>query len=211
VSAPAGPGADAAAGPLRVLVHYDFASSICYVAHRVMQRMAPFLDELGVALDWSPLDLSRMGPFRPGARVPEERRANAARVADELGVAVRVPAVWPDARALGTAALLAEARGREASFRERAFSAVFEEGRRPEAAAEVAALGRELGLDLGAEDLAAAREALEARTDAAREAMVTGVPTFMLGSWPFGGIQTEETMRHVLTRFARRARERALA
>ena len=36
----------------------------------------------------------------------------------------------------------------------------------------------------------------------------TGVPTFMLESWPFGGIQNEETMRSILTRFAVKQRER---
>jgi predicted DsbA family dithiol-disulfide isomerase len=53
------------------------------------------------------------------------------------------------------------------------------------------------------------REALASlavATERAREEQVTGVPTFMLGAWPFGGIQNDDTMLRVLERFARKAR-----
>ena len=39
--------------------------------------------------------------------------------------------------------------------------------------------------------------------------MVSGVPTFMLDSWPFGGIQEDDTMVSILTRYAERKRQRA--
>ena len=35
---------------------------------------------------------------------------------------------------------------------------------------------------------------------------MSGVPTFMLGAWPFGGIQSDDTMLRVLERFATKAR-----
>ena len=41
-------------------------------------------------------------------------------------------------------------------------------------------------------------------TDEAREAEITGVPTFQLGGWPLGGIQSDETMRAILARWAAR-------
>jgi predicted DsbA family dithiol-disulfide isomerase len=193
--------------PLRVRVHYDFASTLCYVAHRALERLAAPIAALGVELAWTPLDLARLaGPWRAGAEVDEQRRANAARVAAELGVPVRVPRVWPDGRSLGAAALLAEPLGRGASWRERAFSAVFEEGRLAVGAAEAAGLAAELGLALSREAIEAARAALDAATESAREEQVTGVPTFMLGAWPFGGIQGDDTMLRVLARFAEKAR-----
>lgn len=193
---------------LRVRVHYDFASTLCYVAHRALARIGGPIEALGIELVWTPLDLTRLvGGWRAGAEIGELRRGNAARVAAELGVPVRVPHVWPAVRALGAAALLAEARGRGASWRERAFSAVFEEGRialDPEAAAR---LGRELALDLAPAVIEEAQAALERATERAREEQVSGVPTFMLGAWPFGGIQSDDTMLRVLERFARKARE----
>jgi predicted DsbA family dithiol-disulfide isomerase len=192
----------------RVRVHYDFASTLCYVAHRALAKLEAKVAALGVELAWTPLDLARLAaPWRAGAEVDALRRANAARVAEELGVPVRVPRVWPDGRALGAAALLADPLGRSASWRERAFTAVFEEGRLAVAADEAARLAGEIGLALSPAAVREALAALELATEGAREEQVTGVPTFMLGAWPFGGIQSEDTMLRVLERFARRARE----
>ncbi|HEU4428256.1 MAG TPA: DsbA family protein [Myxococcota bacterium] len=192
---------------VHVRVHYDFASSLCYVAHRVMQRMRAQLDALDLALEWSPLDLARLvGPYRAGAEISAARRENAQRVANELGVALSVPRVWPDSGAANAAALCAERAGRGESWRERAFTAVFEESRLALDDDDVLALARELELPLDVRDLARGRRELELKTELAREEQVSGVPTFMLGAWPFGGIQTEDTMQRVLERFARKLR-----
>ena len=191
----------------QVRVHYDFASTLCYVAHRLMQRMAPDLVELGVELAWSPLDLSSLTGWPRDASVPEPRRANAARVARELGVEVSVPRTWPDSRWANAAALVVDAAGdedRSAAWRERVFSAVFEERRSPIDAAAVASLGRELGFTLAEDALRTAREALPARTREAAAEEVSGVPTFMLDTWAFGGIQSQETMRSIFERWVRR-------
>jgi predicted DsbA family dithiol-disulfide isomerase len=193
--------------PLEVRVHYDFASTLCYVAHRALAKLAEPIASLGLALRWTPLDLTRLvGPHRAGAPIDELRRGNAARVAEELGVAVRVPRVWPDARALGAAALLAEPLGRGESWRERAFSAVFEEGLLEADAEAAARLARDLSLELAPSAIEDALATLDLRTEEARAEQVTGVPTFMLGTWPFGGIQSDDTMLRVLERFARKAR-----
>jgi predicted DsbA family dithiol-disulfide isomerase len=127
-------------------------------------------------------------------------------VAEQLAVPVRVPRLWPDVRALGATALLAEAWGRGPGWRERAFSAVFEEGRLALDAAAAARLAGELGLALAPDAIEDELTALDRATERAREELVTGVPTFMLGSWPFGGIQSDDTMLRVLERFAIRAR-----
>ena len=114
---------------LRVPVHYDFASSLCYVAHRVMQRLAPELEALGIELVWSPVDVAhRIGPIR-GAGIAPAVRANAARVAAELGVDLRMPAHWIDSRPALCGALLSERAERGAGFREAAWRAVYEHGR----------------------------------------------------------------------------------
>lgn len=198
---------DGAPATLRVRVHYDFASSLCYVTHRVMQRMDAALAELGIVLAWTPLDLGRLvGPYRAGAEIPEARRENARRVASDLGVPLDVPRIWPDSSALNAAAFAAERAGRGATWRERAFTALFEEHALALDDAGVLALAREIELPLGAGDLARGRRELEVKTELAREEQVTGVPTFMLGTWPFGGIQSEETMQHVLGRYVRKLR-----
>lgn len=199
-----------AAQALRVRVHYDFASTLCYVAHRALARIAEPIAALGIEFAWTPLDLTRLvGGRLPGAEIGELRRSNAARVAEELGVPVQAPRVWPDVRALGAAALLAEPLGRGASWRERAFCAVFEEHRLVLDAADATRLARELALELAPAAIEAALAELDLATARARQEFVTGVPTFMLGAWPFGGIQSDDTMLRVLERFAQKARESA--
>ncbi len=190
-----------------VPVHYDFASTICYVAHRVMERVAGELDELGVELRWEPVDLAALMGWRVGGKVEGLRRDNALRVAQELGVPVRMPTRWTDSRpAMAVALTLADTK-REPTWRERVWSAIYEEGRDPSEGAEVERLANELGLDLDRGGLRDSEARLEERTRAAAEAGVNALPCFMLAGLPFGGIQEDATMLSFLGRFAKRARE----
>ena len=193
---------------LRVPVYYDFASSLCYVAHRVMERLAGPLDELGIELAWTPLDLTRLAGFGRGAPVEGPRRANALRVAQELGVPVRMPACWMDSREANAVGLALAAAGspREPTWRERVFSAIHEEGRSLDEPGAVARLAGDLGLAVDPLLSAGALDALERETARARDDEVTGVPTFMLDGWPLGGIQEEPTMLSLLSRWATRRR-----
>ena len=173
----------------RVVIYYDFASSLCYVADRVMERMAPVLEELALELRWRPLDLTMLSHWRRGDEMREPARANTARVARELDVVLRIPSHWMDSRGALAVALRLAGSEREPTWRERVWSAVYEEG-------------RELDLDLDSLLDARALEAVEVETTLATEANVSGVPTFMLGEWPLGGIQDEQTMRSVFRRYA---------
>jgi 2-hydroxychromene-2-carboxylate isomerase len=196
---------------LVVPVHYDFASALCYVAHRTTARLAAFLAETALELRWTPIELGRLTGWRGGAPVPEPRRRNVLRVAEELGVPLRLPAVWTDAREAAALAIALEGGPAEAVWRERVFSAVFEEGRDVGEPGAALGLAGELGLRVSDAELRAACAELERRTERAAADEVSGVPTFMLGRWPLGGIQDDATMCHLLGRFARRAREGALA
>lgn len=197
---------------LRVPVLYDFASLICYVAHRTMARMQRDLDELGIALDWSPIDLTRISGWSRGATLEGPRRANALRVAADLEVPARAPRVWMDSRPASAVALGLAGTPREPAWRERVFSAIYEEGRSLDDAGALDALdalGRDLGFDAAALCTALRLDAVREATDAARRAEVTGVPTFMLDQWAFGGIQEVATMRSLLGRWADVKRRRA--
>lgn len=194
--------------PVVVPVLYDFASTLCYVAHRVVGRLDTELAALGIALDWQPVDLARLaGGWRRGAAIPAARRRNVERAAQELGVAVRVPETWPDSRPLLAAARLAEAAGIGAAFRSRVWeTCAAGDGAAdgPTARAHAAACG----LVLTPADLAASARRVEADTRAAACAGVAGVPTFRLGDWPMTGIQDDATMRAVLARYAERVSAR---
>jgi predicted DsbA family dithiol-disulfide isomerase len=188
---------------LTIPVHYDFASTICFVAHRVLESMHDDLDAMGVALEWRPIDVSAIAGWRRGMRVEGRRRDNALRVAAELGVAVRMPGVWLDSRPAHNVALALGRSEKQAAWRERVWSAAFEEARDIGAPGEVQRLAADVGLD--ARELADLEDfsRLEAATEAAREAEVIGVPTFAVG-FPLGGIQDPATMRLLFQRWVDR-------
>ena len=180
----------------RVRVYFDFASTLCYVAHRVFGAMAAELDALGVALDWLPLDLAGLLGWPRGVevapRAARQRRAGSRRRA----ASCRRPAparIWPRlARRELAAALVARARP---APRPRSASACSGAPRSRSAAtldapgASSAGFARDLGAtSLEPRALARARDELEFRTRIAAEEDVTGVPTLMLDDFPFGGI-----------------------
>ena len=194
---------DAMRQPIRVPVYYDFASTLCYVAHRVAARLDADLEELGIELLWTPLDLAGLLRIQRGAEILPARRENAARVARELHVPVTVPRLWMDSRpALSVAVALGDST-RAATWRERVWTEVYETGG---ALDEALAWADELDVSISSAELEHAGRRLETTTHEASAAMVTGVPTFMLGEWAFGGIQEVSTMRSVLSRFAERRR-----
>jgi predicted DsbA family dithiol-disulfide isomerase len=189
---------------LTIAVHYDFASTICFVAHRVLERMRSDLDEMGARLDWRPVDLSAITGWRRGMVVEGPRRENALRVAAELDVPVKMPGVWLDSRPAHAVALALSGEV-EASWRERVWTAAFEEARDIGAPDEVDRLAADLGIELQGlvdpHDFAR----LGALTEAAREAEVIGVPTFHVG-FPLGGIQDPATMRLLFQRWVDKQR-----
>jgi predicted DsbA family dithiol-disulfide isomerase len=188
-----------------ITVHYDFASTICFVAHRVLERMSDDLEAMGVALDWRPLDLVGITGWRRGVVVEGPRRQNALRVAAELGVSVRMPPAWLDSRPAHAVALALAGGPKEAAWRERVWSAVFEEGRDIGAGGEVARLAADLAIDVQALGNVGDFTPLEAETAAACAADVTGVPTFHIG-FPLGGIQEPDTMKLLFQRWVDRTR-----
>jgi len=191
---------------LQVPVHYDVASTLCYVAHRTLPRLATSLLEIGVQLEWSPLDLAALLGWRRGEAVVGRRRENALAVAEDFGIRVRMPTHWIDSRRAMAFGLTLQEPEAETSWRERIFSAVFEEARPIERDDDLAPLARELGLTLDTAAIDHRLEQIAERTEQAREAEITGVPTFQLGAWPLGGIQSEETMLSILSRWATRQR-----
>ena len=188
---------------LQIPVHNDLSSTICFVAHRVLQAMQLDLDAMGVALEWRPIDVSSIAGWRRGMRVDGPRRENALRVAAELGVEVLMPGIWLDSRPAHLVSLSLIRSAKEPAWRERVWSAVFEEARDIGAPGEVERLAADIGLE--PRDLPDLENfsRLEAATEAARETEVIGVPTFHVG-FPLGGIQDPATMKLLFQRWVDR-------
>jgi len=94
-----------AADLVPIPVYYDFASALCWVAHRVVDRMQGAFEGLGLEPRWRPVDLTRLSGWRRGRPIEGVSRQNALRVSEELEVPLRLPGYWIDSRAASAVAL----------------------------------------------------------------------------------------------------------
>ena len=191
---------------LQVPVYYDFASSLCYIAHRVLGRLAEDWAALDLELRWVPLDLTRLTHWERGAPLEGTGRENVCRVSDELQVPLRIPAQWIDSRrAMGVALALSDS-NQEKAWRERVWTAIYEEGIDLSTPGHFERIASDLGLDTDRLGDPGWTDALEETTRQAHRSGVTGVPTLMFDEWPLGGIHPDATMQSMLRRFAARKR-----
>ncbi len=209
--------------PLEVFVYYDFASSLSYVAHRVLRRIDRELAAERIELRWKAIDLTGIGRFQRGRLLDPERRRSLIEVATALDVELDPPARWPDSRLAGEVALtldLAIDRGLDPSveqeWRRGVFSAFYELGERDDPDRQADAVERLFGEFEGRghfgkrgvaslDDLSAGRR-LAAATSSAVAAGVEGAPTLMFDAFPLCGIHDESTMLGMIQRYARRRR-----
>ena len=197
--------------PLEVFVYYDFASSLSYVAQRVLARIDEQLEAERVDLRWKAIDLTGVGNFQRGRLLDPARRQSLLRVAAALDVDLDPPARWPDSRLAGEVAVILDARVDrgldstvEREWREAAFAAYYEE--RADIETLLRDFERHASFPIGdAADLAVGRR-LAAATRSAVAAGVEGAPTLMLDVFPLCGIHDEETMLGMIRRYARRRR-----
>jgi predicted DsbA family dithiol-disulfide isomerase len=177
---------------------------LSFVAHRVLGTVDAAIADLDIELAWHPIDLTRITGWRRGEPLDADRRVQVQSIAAGLGVPVRMPPTWLDSRPAGAVALALENAAAEATWRERIWTAAFEEGRDAGDASEIERLARDINIDVAA--LAPSTDALAAETRGAQERGVTAVPTLLLGDWPMPGIQDAETMLALLGRYVARRR-----
>lgn len=188
----------------KITVYYDFASALCYVAHQMMKRMAPDLASLELELLWRPLDLTLLSSVRRGDRMIGPGRANSQRVVDELKVPTQLPEYWMDSRPAHALIVALEGKPEEAECRERIFARVFEAGEPLDQGTWLAEFADEYSVPRDELSSLRAFDRIEFRTLEAKERQVSGIPSFLLGEWPFTGIQEIETMRSIFSRYVTR-------
>ena len=203
--------------PLEVFVYYDFASSLSYVAHRVLARIDEELAEERIELRWKAIDLTGIGRFQRGRLLDAERRRSLIEVASALKVELDPPARKPDSRLAGEVALALDTaidRGLdpavEREWRQAAFAAFYEQVAAADAVEQLFRNFERRG-HFGThgvaslDDLAAGRR-LAVATRSAAAAGVEGAPTLMFDAFPLCGIHDEATMLGMIQRYARRRR-----
>jgi len=170
---------------------FDYASPWAYLADRLRPRLLP-----GVTVELSPIYLRGLPAFSQGLPYGAEKlryiMQDLGRCAQHHGIAVRPPSVFPinGLYALRGALWCREQGGLDA-FHEAVFHATWRDDRNVADRAVLTEIARECGLD--AQAFAAGIEsddiknALKARTAAALERGVFGVPTFIVGAQLFWG------------------------
>jgi len=192
--------------PVVIPVYFDYASSLCYIAWRIAERLEAALD---IEMRWRPLSIAAQYPrWEYGSLIGGDTRAKIERVAEETGVALRIPERWIDSRAALEGAAFAEGYDCITAYHREVFAAVYEGTADIGDRRVLVHIAERVGLPMEefAQSLATRRVALQiaANLEEARRYGVTGYPTFLLGEFPLTGIQPFETMRLLFQRHIER-------
>jgi predicted DsbA family dithiol-disulfide isomerase len=187
-------------------VYYDFASTLCYVAHRVLSGIADEVEDLGVELEWRPIDLTMAAPWSRGDSFNEEVRSAVRETGMALGLDVEMPDPWLDSRPASLIALRAPSAGAESRWRHEVFDSIFER-KTTELTPEMLGLAQRLVGDDALPDEDKGFVYVEESTREALALGVTGVPTILLDNWLFGGVYDPESMLSILRQLSEKYRE----
>ena len=187
-------------------LYYDFASTLCYVAHRVLSGVEDKIEEIGVELEWRPIDLTMAAPWNRGDSFAEDVRTAVRNTARALDVDVEMPDPWLDSRPAALVALSTPDDAAERRWRRAVFETFFER-RVPTMTPELTELAREVA---GFELIPEGETAYGIVEESTREAFglgVTGVPAIVLHNWLFGGIYDGDSMVAVLRQLSQQYRD----
>ena len=191
---------------VRIRVYYDFASTLCYVAHRVLSRIEQEIADLGVELEWRPIDLTMAAPWDRGDSFRPDIRAAVHNTGIALGIDVEMPDPWLDSRPASQVALCLRTPADEARWRRAVFDTFFDR-KTPRLTPDLLRLARDL---TGLEAIPDQEQGFERVEECTREAIalgVTGVPSFLLDNWLFGGVYDDELMVSILRQLSTQYRE----
>ncbi|NOT56810.1 MAG: thioredoxin domain-containing protein [Deltaproteobacteria bacterium] len=191
-----------------VPIYYDYASSLCYIAKKVMDQLH---GQLEIDLLWKGVQITRRHEgWKNGEMIGDEAKGKIFRVARETGVTLRVPDHWLDSSYALEGAEFAKAHNRFAPYHDAIFSAVFEGGQDIGDLPTLLRIAERVGLSPKELDAALRDGTFTSRVkeseEEARTFQVVGYPTFMLGAFPLIGIQPAETMRLLIQRYVEKAR-----
>ena len=128
---------------VKIRLYYDFASTLCYIAHKVLSGVETEIADLGVELEWRPIDLTMAAPWNRGDSFAEQVRTAVHNTGITLGVDVEMPDPWLDSRPASDVALSAPSASTEARWRYEVFDSIFER-KTPELTPELVELAKEL-------------------------------------------------------------------
>jgi predicted DsbA family dithiol-disulfide isomerase len=184
-------------------IFYDYASTLCYIAWRIVRELEP---ELGFETVWKGVPIAlRDHRAKPGHTLGELERRKVLMVAAETGIAVVPPDPWIDSIAALEGAEIAREAGVFRDYHDAVFRAAFEERADIAAFKVLESIAVRAGVDAAKFRAQMKSRAMAPRIEAYRreadEFSALGYPTFILGDYPLIGIQPIATMRQVMARF----------
>ena len=190
-------------GPLVIPIYFDYASTLCYVAWRIVRELEA---QMGFEALWKGVPIRlRDNRTRPGNALGPIERMKVMNVIAETGIQVVPPDRWIDSEAALMGSELARDAMKFPQYHEGIFRAAFEDGRDISQVGVIAAVAEAAGLDHRRFENDLLARTTESRIAANREEAdrfsALGYPTFILGDFPLTGIQPKETMRLLLQRF----------
>ncbi len=194
---------------VKIPVYYDYASSLSYIAKRVMEQLA---GQLAVELLWKGVNIARRHQgWKNGEMIGDEARGKIIRIARETGVPLRIPAKWLDSAYALEAAEFAKDHHLFPAYHEAVFIAAFEAEQDIGTLPVLLGVAEQVGLPVAELEQSLQSGELTKRVQATEQEAATfgivGYPAFLLGEFPLIGIQPAETMRLLLRRYEERARE----
>ena len=187
-------------------IYFDYASTLCYVAWRIVSQLERELDFTAL---WKGVPIAlRNYRTRPGLPLGPLELGRIRNVAAETGIAVEPPARWLDTDKALQGSELARESGAFAAYHDAVFAAAFERCADIGNLDLLSAIAARAGLDRARfrDDLERGRMAarIAANKAEADRFSALGYPSFILGDFPLTGIQPIESMRMLLARFLER-------
>ncbi len=187
-------------------VYFDYASTLCYIAWRIVSDLERELDFEAL---WKGVPISMRDPkTRAGRELGPREHEKVMMVATETGVAVVPPPRWLASEDALEGAEIARDAGVFAAYHRTVFEAAFEQRADIGSAEVLAGIAEAAGIEPRQflADIEARRMApriAEYKREADRFSAL-GYPTFMLGDFPLTGIQPADTMRLLFERYIQR-------
>ena len=112
---------------VKIPVYYDYASSLSYIAKRVMEQLS---GQLAIELLWKGVNIARRHKgWKNGEVVGDDAKGKIVRISRETGVPLRIPAKWLDSAHALEAAEFAKDHDLFAAYHEAVFVARLRKGR----------------------------------------------------------------------------------
>ncbi len=194
---------------VKIPLYYDYASSLSYVAKRVMQQLD---GQLEIDLVWKGVQIARRHKgWKNGEMIGDEVKGKIVRISRDTGVPVRIPAKWLDSSYALEGAEFAKDHNLFPEYHEAVFAAAFEQSKDIGELTTLLDIAEQVGLSGAALESSLQSGNIAKRVDDTEQEAATfgvvGYPTFMLGEFPLIGIQPAETMRLLIQRYVEKARE----